>query len=117
MEIMETAQRRAPDEGDANAAMESFEEEEEDESEATKVLKILAKESGIPKVEISLYDKNLNVDVLVDWIDSLDKYFEYEEVDDKKKVKFAVTKLKGHAAIWWDELQKSRVRKGNSKIK
>ena len=47
----------------------------------------------------------------------MDKYFDYEEVDDKKKVKFAVTILKGHAAIWWDELQTSRMRKGKSKIK
>ena len=47
----------------------------------------------------------------------MDKYFCYEEVDDKKKVKFAVTRLKGHAAIWWDELQTSRERKGKPKIK
>lgn len=34
------------------------------------------------------------------WINSWDKYFDYEEeADDKKKVKFAVTRLKGHAAI------------------
>jgi len=54
----------------------------------------------------------------MDWISSLDNYFDYEEeVDDKKKVKFAVTRLKGHATIWWDELQTSRARKGKSKIK
>ena len=53
----------------------------------------------------------------MDWISSLDKYFDYEEVDDKKKVKFVVTILKGHATIQWDELQTSIVRKGKSKIK
>jgi len=37
METMETTQRRALSEGDASAAMESFEEEEEDEGEAAKV--------------------------------------------------------------------------------
>ena len=47
----------------------------------------------------------------------MDKYFDYEEIDDKKKVKFAVTRLKGHAAIWWDELQMSKTRKRMSKIK
>ena len=88
---METAQRRAPDEGDARVASE---EEEEDEIKATKVLKMLAKVSGRPKVEIPLYDENINVEELMDWISSLDKYFNYEEVDDKKKVKFAVTRLR-----------------------
>ena len=62
METMEIAQRRAPDEGDASAAEESFEEEEEDESESAKFLKVLAKESGRPKVEILLYDRNLKVE-------------------------------------------------------
>lgn len=54
----------------------------------------------------------------MDWFSLLDKYFGYEEeVDEKKKVKFVVTKLKGHATIWWDELQTSRARKWMSKIK
>eukprot|EP00253_Pinus_taeda_P032205 PITA_32205 len=59
METTETAQRRVPDEGDASVAEESSEEEEEDESEATKVIKILAKASGRPKVEIPLQLQNL----------------------------------------------------------
>lgn len=114
---METTQRRAPNEGDVSVAEESSEEEEEDESEATKVLKMLTKVSGRLKVEIPLYDGNLNVEELMDQISSLDKYFYYEEVDDKKKVKFVVTRLKGHSVICWDELQTSRERNGKPKIK
>jgi len=69
-------------------------------------------------MEIPMYEGSLNTEELIDWINSLDKYFDYEEeTDDKKKVKFVVTRLKGHAAIWWDELQTSRMRKGESKIK
>eukprot|EP00253_Pinus_taeda_P010891 PITA_10891 len=117
METMETDQRRAPNEGDASVVEESSEEEEDAESKTTKVLKMLAKVSGRPKVEIPLHEGNLNAEELMDWISSLDKYFDYEEVDDKKKVKFAVTRLKGHATIWWDELQTSRAKNGKSKIK
>lgn len=48
-------------------------------------------------MEITLYDRNLNVEELMDWISSLDKYFDCEEeVDDKNKVKFVVTRLKCH---------------------
>eukprot|EP00253_Pinus_taeda_P031683 PITA_31683 len=60
---------------------------------------MLAKASGRPKVEIPLYEGNLNVEELIDWSSALDKYFDYEEVEDKKKVKFAATRLKGHVAI------------------
>ena len=79
METMETAQRRAPDEGYTSAAEESSEEEEEDESEGAKVLNIFCKSSGRPKVEIPSYDGNINVEELMDWISSLDRYFYYEE--------------------------------------
>ena len=68
-------------------------------------------------MEIPFYEGNLNVVELIDWISSVDKYFDLEEVEDKKKVNFAATKLKGHASIWWDELQTSRIRKGKPKIK
>ena len=118
METIETTQRRETDDGIASADEEETTEEEiEEESEATKVIKMLAKASGRPKVEVPLYDGNLSVEVLMDWIISLDKYFDYEEVDDKRKVKFAATRLKGHVAMWWDELQLSRKRKGKPKIK
>ena len=30
---------------------------------------------------------------LIDWISELDKYFEYEEIEEEKKVKFDVTRL------------------------
>ena len=72
---------------------------------------MLAKVGGKPKVEIPMYRGSLNVEDLIDRICSLDKYFDYEEVDDKRKVKFAVTKLKGQATICWDELQTSRTTK------
>ena len=88
-----------------------------EENETTKVIKMLAKVGGKQKAEIPIYEGSLNVEELVDWISSLEKYFDYEEVDDKKKVKILVTRLKDHVAIWWDELQTYRIRKGKSKIK
>jgi hypothetical protein len=38
-------------------------------------------------------------------------------VDEEKKVKHVVTRLKGHATLWWDELQVERRRKGKDKIR
>ena len=42
----------------------------------------------------------------------MDKFFNYEEMDEGKRVQFAVTKLKGHAALWWDGVQAKRRRLG-----
>jgi hypothetical protein len=47
----------------------------------------------------------------------MDTYFDYEYVKEDKKVKNDVTRLKGHAALWWDELQADRHCKGKQKIK
>jgi hypothetical protein len=47
----------------------------------------------------------------------MDKYFDYEDVDEETKVKHDVTRLKGHASLWWDELQVDRRIKGKQNIK
>ena len=47
----------------------------------------------------------------------MDKFFDYDEIDDEKKVKFAVTRLKGHASFWWNGVQTERRNKGNFPIK
>ena len=47
----------------------------------------------------------------------MDKYFDYEDVEEEKKVRHVVTRLKGHAVLWWHELQGERRSKGKQKIK
>ena len=69
------------------------------------------------KVEFPMYEGNLNVEELMDWINALARYFDFEEIEDEKKVKYATTRLKGYASIWWDELHIHRERIGKSKIK
>jgi hypothetical protein len=54
---------------------------------------------------------------LLDWIRALDTYFDYENVKEDKKFKHALTRLKVHATLWWDELQDDRCYKGKQKIK
>jgi hypothetical protein len=47
----------------------------------------------------------------------MDKYFDNEDVDEEKKLTHVVTRLKVHAALWWDEVQANRRSKGKQKIK
>ena len=64
-----------------------------------------------------MYDNSLDAKELLDWIRSMDKYFDYEDVDEEKRVRHFVTRLKGNASLWWDELQVGRRTKGKQKIK
>ena len=57
------------------------------------------------KPDLSTYDGSLIAEHLIDWISELDKYFEYDEVKEDKRVILVVMRLKGHASLWWDSVQ------------
>jgi hypothetical protein len=120
LDSMETMQRRAPDAGDINdAENEEVEFEEfvvEDVVEEI-LLKEVVKLGARAKIYMPMYEGNFYVEELLDWIRAMDKYFKYEDVDEEKKVKHVVTRLKGHVALWWDELQADMIIKGNQNIK
>lgn len=46
-----------------------------------------------------MYEGSLDVEELIDWISAMNKYFEYENVANGKKVNFVVTRLKVHASL------------------
>ena len=69
-----------------------------------------------PTIDVGVFSGNLKPDELIDWINELEEYFEYEDVRDPDRVKFAKAKLKGHAKIWWQEVQLERNRRGKEKI-
>ena len=47
----------------------------------------------------------------------MENYFNYEDVEEEKKVRHVVTRLKGHTTLWWDEMQADRRSKRKKKIK
>ena len=59
----------------------------------------VVKSTARPKTEVPVYQGGLNLEELIDSINSMEKFFDYEEIEDEKRVKFAVTKLKCHAAL------------------
>jgi hypothetical protein len=68
------------------------------------LLRAVAILGGRAKIKVTMYEVNLDDEELLDWIRSIDKHFDYEDFDEERKVKQAVTKIKGHATLWWDEL-------------
>jgi hypothetical protein len=57
---------------------------------------------GRAKIEVPMYEGNLDVEELLDWVRSMEKNFNYEEVYEEKRVKQAVTRRKGDVVLWLD---------------
>ena len=66
------------------------------------MLKSVIGASMRPNLEVPTYQGGLDANELLEWINKMDKFFNYDETDDEWKVKFVVTKLKGHASLWWN---------------
>ena len=118
LEDMETTQRRTVSVGDLSDSESEIEAEHEGEEVAAKdvaterLIRAIGRMGARAKMDIPVYEGNLDAEELLDWIRALDTYFDYEDVEEDKKVKHAVTRLKGHATLWWDELQADRRCKG-----
>ena len=69
-----------------------------------------------PTIDVGVFSRNLKPDELIDWINELEEYFEYEDIRDLDRVKFTKAKMKGHAKIWWQEVQLEINRRGKEKI-
>jgi hypothetical protein len=123
LDAMETTQSCTVDTGDINKVESENEARNEGEEIAVEdaadecLFRVVARIGAREKMDIPVYEGNLDVEELLDWIRALDKYFDYEDVEEDKKVKHVVTRLKGHASLWWDELQADRCCKGKKKIK
>jgi hypothetical protein len=90
LEAMEATHRRAPDVGDiSDAESEEVEVEEvvgENVSEE-RSLRAVVKLGARAKLDIPMYEGNLHVEEMLDWMRSMDTYFDYEDVDEEKKVR------------------------------
>ena len=64
-----------------------------------RMLKALEGRNDGIKIEVSEYAGNLKPEELIDWLNSMETFFEWKSMIEEKKVKFACTKLKGHAMI------------------
>jgi hypothetical protein len=108
LEYMEAAQRRTAsirDLSDSESEVEAEKQEEVAAEDASndRLIKAIAWMSLKKKMDIPAYEGNLDAEELIDWTRALDTYFEYEDIEEDKKVRHVVTRLKGHTALWWDD--------------
>ncbi|BFG40560.1 hypothetical protein CerSpe_268340 [Prunus speciosa] len=69
------------------------------------------------KVDLPEFERKMQPDDFVDWLNTIERIFDYKEVPNEKKVKIVAIKLRRNAFAWWEQLKTWRDRIGKSKIK
>ena len=118
LDLVETSQRRGThfdDVSDDEVVAPNPNLKREEDQDEERLLRVLSRLHSKPIVEVGPYDGNLDTNVVLDWISNMEKLFEYENTLDNKKVKIVVTRLKGHASLWWEKT--NRKRRGKDKIR
>ncbi|XP_050387198.1 uncharacterized protein LOC126803432 [Argentina anserina] len=68
------------------------------------------------KVEAPNFDGQLNAKVCLDWISDMDHYFDWYELSEARKVRFAKMKLVGKAREWWTGLERRLAKAGEEPV-
>ncbi|KAI4340752.1 hypothetical protein MLD38_025561 [Melastoma candidum] len=68
-------------------------------------------------VQIPEFEGNLDPNEFIDWMHTVERIFDYEEVPEDRKVKLAALKLKKYASLWWENTNQQRRREGRDKIR
>ena len=66
--------------------------------------------------DVPFYSGILDLEELIDWINAMNKHFDYAKVKGDRKVRFVVTRLRGHASLWWDGVQEEKILKNKERI-
>ena len=93
LEAMETDRRRDPEAGDVSEPEDEEQREEGTPLQETIELRYFRSILGAtsrPRLDFPTYEGSLVMEHLINWISELDNYFEYDEVEEDKRVRFAL---------------------------
>jgi len=68
------------------------------------------------KIDVHNFEGKLQPDLFLEWIEKMDQFFDWKEIPENRKEKFASLKLTGHALTWGKNLQNNKQRRGKKKI-
>jgi len=68
------------------------------------------------KVEIPEFEGKLDLDEFIEWLQTVERIFEFKEISEDKKLKIVALRLRKYASLWWTNLNAKRTRERKSKI-
>lgn len=68
------------------------------------------------KIRILHFDGLIVIETFLDWLDEVEKFFDYWGNKESMKVKPLAYELKGGALVWWNQLQTSCLQQGKNKV-
>ena len=72
-----------------------------EEKRVLRLLKAVHGSGGKCHIDLPIYQGKMDSGEVLGWLDALDNYFEFEEMEEEKKVKFDKIKLRGTTLTWW----------------
>nr|GEY03188.1 hypothetical protein [Tanacetum cinerariifolium] len=63
------------------------------------------------------FHRKIQPDEFIDWLNTVERTFNYQDVPEDVKVKIVAIKLKRHAFVWWEQLKLRRAHENKSKIR
>jgi len=62
------------------------------------------------KMDLPSFNGQLQIEGFLDWLAIVERFFDYMEIPEDKKVKLVAYQLMGGASAWWEQLQLTRMR-------
>ena len=69
------------------------------------------------RVDIPEFEGKLDPEEFLDWLNTVERVFDYKDVPEDKKVKLVALKLRKYVSLWWTNLCAKRVRNRKEKIR
>ena len=68
------------------------------------------------KMDLPNFNGQLQIERFLDWLAMVERFFDYMDIPEDKRVKLVAYKLIGGASAWWEQLQLTRMRQGKGMI-
>ncbi|VFQ68320.1 unnamed protein product, partial [Cuscuta campestris] len=86
------------------------EDEEESSSSATMRARAHEKSYSDSKVDIPIFEGKNDPDEFLEWLETVERVFDFKEVSGDKKVKIVALKFRKYASTWWTNTCTKRIR-------
>lgn len=67
------------------------------------------------RLDLPDFDGAIKPEKFLEWLQRMERVFDYKDYDDNKRFKVAILKLTGYASLWYENLKNKRRKDGKTK--